>query len=236
MQLGTALHLAILEPELFAERVRPKPRQDRRTTAGKKADAAWEAENAGKIGISPEEYDVARQAAAMVRRKHGPAAALREGRAELSMWWEAEGVLLKSRPDFLDLERGLCVDVKSTSRGLDDASIQRLLHDHYAAMQAAMACSGVLAITGTNLAYAMHLLVVRLAPPIDMRLVEIGLDWLAFGETQLARALSTYRECAASQQWPGWADRGVTTVPMPKWLASRAEEEHQRLVQEAIAS
>lgn len=235
MRLGTALHLAILEPDRFEALVRPLPKWDGRTKAGKEARAAWEEENAGKIGVATEDYERAKTAAAMVRRKSGPATALREGRAELSLYWhDGQDVLLKSRPDFLDLARGICVDVKSTSRGLSDAQVVRILHDHHAALQAAMASAAVLALTGANITHGMHLLVVSLADPIDMRLVEIGEDWLALGETQLAQALAVYRDCEASGRWPGWSDRGVTTVAMPSWIKSRSEREQNELLTSSL--
>jgi len=227
MRLGTALHLAILEPDRFAELVRPMPKYDGRTREGKAGKVTWGQLNPGKIAVPEDEYAQAVAAAAMVRKKHGPATALREGRAELSMWWDGpDGVELRCRPDFCDLDRGIVVDVKSTSRGLGDREIVRFLTDHHAAMQAAMILDAVFRLTGKSVVHGMHLLVVDLsADPIDMRLVEIGEDWLLYGEQQFQTALRTYRECKLTDTWPSWADKGVTRVPMPAWIRSRSERE-----------
>jgi hypothetical protein len=227
MRLGTAVHLGILEPARFDELVRPMPKFDGRTNAGKAGKAEWLAANPGKIAVPEADYEQAIEASRLVRRKRGPAEALRNGHAELSMWWQRDGVLLRSRPDFLDVERGICCDVKTTSRGLDDRAVVSILEDQHAAMQAAMVRMGVHALTGKDIGPGMHLLVIDMKGiPIDMRLVEIGEAWLTRGETQVMTALRIYRECVESGKWPGYADQGVTSAPpIPSWLASRDERE-----------
>lgn len=233
MRLGVALELAILEPDRFEALVRPQPKFDGRTNAGKAAKITWEQCNPGKIAVPEADYAQAVAAARLVRSKKGPAAALRQGKTQLSMWFDQGGTLCKSRPDMLDLERGICCDIKSTSRGLGDREIVRFLEDHHAAMQAAMVVAGVWALTGASIVRGMHLLVVDLsADPIDMRLVEITEDWLLHGETQFQTALRTFRECEDSGNYWGWADRGVTTVPIPAWLAKRDEREALTNMQE----
>lgn len=230
MRLGTALHLAILEPDRFAELVRPMPKYDGRTNAGKAAKADWLVANPGKIAVPEDDYAQACAAAKLVRSKKGPATALREGKAEVSLFWPSGDVVLKSRPDFLDVDRGIAVDVKSTSRDLSDRQVTSILEDQFGALQAAMVTAGVHALTGKSV--ATYLLVVKLTPPLDMRLVLVGdlngeaadLDWLERGDAQLAEALRLYRDCTASGLWPGWCDVGVTRVPAPAWIKSRTEQ------------
>jgi len=226
MRLGTAAHLAILEPDRFDALVRPLPKFDMRTTVGKHARAAWDETNPGAIAVPEDDYEVAVEAAAMVRRKKGPATALREGGAELSLCWRDGAEYLRARPDFASVERGIVVDVKTTKRDLSDRQAVTVLTDGYAALQASMITQGILALTGKKV--ATYLLMVRLARPVDMRLVHIGdleggpLDWLELGDAQLERALRVYRQCAAQGSWPGHAEAGVTNVAMPPWIKSRA--------------
>lgn len=229
MRLGTAAHLAILEPDRFLALVRPLPKWDMRTNAGKAARAAWDEENPGKIPVPEADYDCALQAAKLIRAKKGPATALREGKAELSIYWNDGAETLKSRPDFLDLDRGIAVDVKTTTRDLDDRQVVRILVDQHAALQASMVTQGVLALTGQRV--SSYLLIVRLDAPVDMRLVQVGgfgpgepLEWLEYGDAQFATALRLYRECSASGVWPGWADRGVTYAAAPEWVRHKTEK------------
>lgn len=225
MRLGTAAHLAILEPDRFAALVRPMPDfGDGRTKAAKEAKAAWLDTNPGKIAVPAEDYCAAAHAAKLIRQRTGPATALARGDAEVSMFWTQDGVDCKSRPDFADFDRRIVCDVKTTQRGLDDRQVVSILVDQYAAMQAAMVNCATHALRGHGV--TPYLLVVRLVEPVDVRLVLIDEDWLAFGESQFLAALKVYRECVAQNHWPGWAERDVTTVPMPTWLAKRAEALH----------
>lgn len=222
MRLGTAAHLAILEPERFRDLVRPMPDfGDGRTKEAKTAKAAWLEANPGKIAVPEEDYAAAAKAARLVRSRPGPALALARGDAEVSIFWHQDDTLCKSRPDFLDLERRIVCDVKTTKRDLDDRQVVSILVDQYAAMQAAMVNCAAHALTGETV--TPYLLVVRLVEPVDIRLVHVTDEWLEFGESQFLAALRIYRECVAAGQWPGWSERDVTTVPMPEWLRKRAE-------------
>lgn len=51
MVIGSAIHLAVLEPARFAAEVVQRPTFDRRTTIGKAAFAAWSAEHAGRLAL-----------------------------------------------------------------------------------------------------------------------------------------------------------------------------------------
>jgi len=228
MRKGTAGHLAVLEPERFAAEVRPRP-----TFSGKGSVAAraeWEEENAGKIIIAEDDYANLCAVAKLIRSKKGPATALREGAVEAAIFWDAGGVLVKAKPDFLSVERGLAVDLKFTDKPLSDRTIVSILEDQFACLQASMVVAGVQAVTGKSV--AAYLLACNPNPPADFRLVLVGdlngeasdLDWLERGDAQLAEALRIYRACKASGEWPGWCDLGVSRVPMPSWLKSRTEE------------
>lgn len=222
MRLGTALHLAVLEQERFAELVRPKPKNDMRTNAGKAASAAWDEANPGKIAVPEAEYALAVEAARMVRSKRGPATALREGDAELSMWWDQGGVLCKSRADFCSVDRGFVCDIKVTQRDLSDKQVIRVLVDQYAACQLAMQYAAVHALTGKHI--TPYVLLIQLEPPIDMRLIHVTEPWLLYGEAQFLEGLRIYNECTKTGEWWGYADVGVTSVPLPQWIQRETEQ------------
>lgn len=221
MRRGTALHMSVLEPDRFDELVRPMPKYDGRTNAGKAAKAEWLEANAGKVAIAEDDYMLAQETAALVRRKNGPAAALRDGQSEVSMFWDQHGTRCKARVDFASPERGLVCDIKSTTKNLDDRTVTQSLTDNYTAMQLAMQNAAHYALTGKPV--ACYLLMVRLKRPVDLRLVYVTPAWIEYGEAQFMRALAIYRECVASGSWPGWAERGVTEVVPPQWVINTTE-------------
>jgi hypothetical protein len=61
MALGRAFHCALLEPERFAATHVVAEKFDRRTKEGKAKAEAWEAENQGKIPLTPEQAEAVRR-------------------------------------------------------------------------------------------------------------------------------------------------------------------------------
>ena len=59
MILGSAVHAAILEPDLFASKYIAMPKIDRRTKTGKEDYAAFIAANLGKEVLEQDDYDKA---------------------------------------------------------------------------------------------------------------------------------------------------------------------------------
>ena len=117
MLLGTALHTAVLEPDLWDTTIAVPPHSfDRRTKAGKELAAEFERESAGKIVLSPEDADEVRRMADAVR-KHPAAGFLLElpGRREASYTWTdpQTGLECKTRPDWHSEDRRIVVDVKT---------------------------------------------------------------------------------------------------------------------------
>lgn len=99
---GTALHTAVLEPQLWDSTVAIPPHGfDRRTKTGRELAAAFEAESAGKLVLSPEDAEDVRRMADAVRR-HPAARFLLElpGRREASYTWQdpQTGLDCKTRP------------------------------------------------------------------------------------------------------------------------------------------
>lgn len=119
--MGTAVHGAILEPDLFPSVTAVAPADiNRRTNAGK---AEWEAflkENAGKTILTADDYKVCLGIRDAVHRHPIAAGLLTGGKAEQSFYAvdSETGELIKCRTDYLHDSGAMIVDVKTT----DDAS------------------------------------------------------------------------------------------------------------------
>ena len=134
MELGTAIHTAVLEPDVFAARYITKPAGlDMRYKEGKE----WAAQHADKIIMYPEKYEVCMGISEAVRRNKIASAILGAGRAELSyMVTDPEyDVPLRIRPDFLS-DRGFMVDLKSTQDARADAFARACVTFDYDLQQA----------------------------------------------------------------------------------------------------
>jgi len=116
--LGSAVHSAILEPDLFTQQYVANPGIERRSNAGKAEYAAFLAENTGKTILTDEQMQAALAVRDAVHRHPVAAGLLRGGVAEQSFYAADPeyGELIKCRTDYLAGD--MIVDVKTT----DDAS------------------------------------------------------------------------------------------------------------------
>jgi len=121
MQFGTACHDGILEPNSFASRVVRAPVVNKRTNAGKDELAEFERANAGRIALSPGDFDRCRRCVDAVLA-HPAARALLEGAIiEQSLFWfDAKyGIPCKSRIDIRN--HGGIADLKTTQDASPEA-------------------------------------------------------------------------------------------------------------------
>ena len=149
VRLGSALHLAVLEPDDFAAKVVRPPEVDRRTKAGRAEYAAWNEDlPADAVVITPDDFDRCAGMAASIRRHpfaRGIVAA--DADKELSVVWDDPtlGLRCKSRLDFWHAERELVVDLKTT-RDLDQFGRSAATYGYHrqAAMQLRAAVASAL--------------------------------------------------------------------------------------------
>ncbi|CAK8740684.1 hypothetical protein SODG_004161 [Sodalis praecaptivus] len=122
--LGAALHTAILEPERFATEYACAPSVNLRTNEGKETLAAFEADCAERsmTSLKREDFDTVCLMRDSARAYPTVASLLKNGVAELSLFWRMEnGLLLKVRPDWLGEFAGapFLLDIKTTDDVLD---------------------------------------------------------------------------------------------------------------------
>ena len=213
MQLGTALHTAVLEPELWDATVAVPPQTfDRRTKGGKELAAAFEAEAAGRIVLTPDDADQVRRMADAVR-SHPAARFLLElpGRREPSYTWKdpATGLECKTRPDWHSEDRRIVVDVKTTrdaSRIEFAKSIANLdYHVQAAWNQDALQAEQFITIAVEN---------VR---PFAVAVYPASGAMIAAGQRRIEAAMALLAECHASGIWPGYGDLVQEPIELPGW-------------------
>lgn len=120
MIMGTAVHTAILEPDIFPSEVVQSPGFDRRTKNGKAEAEAFAAMNAGKIVLEPKDYETCLAMRDAVHTHPVAAGLLMGGKSEQSFYaYDTDtGELVKCRFDYLHDSGAMSVDLKTT----EDAS------------------------------------------------------------------------------------------------------------------
>lgn len=224
MELGTAVHMAILEPERFASAYTVAPKVDRRTKEGKAEWAKIEADNPGRSFLSTEEYE---QCNGMMKAVESHPFAHQliygQGRNEISCIWkdEATGVLCKSRMDRFTSAWGYSVvlDIKSTGNaqeGIFKAQAARMLYH----VQAAFYLDGLNTLAPLDRRFLT--LVIERERPHGIQIFEMDDEALSEGRSRYRSFLRQYKACKETNNWPGYVN-GIQPLALPKWAMNRSD-------------
>lgn len=204
MRFGTAVHTAILEPELFAGWV-VMPDIDGRTKEGKAAKALAQEEAAvrGVEVISADDYAKVTAIADSFSRHTHLSSFLDTGHAELSVYWnDADtGILCRCRPDWL--APGCVVDLKTT----EDASpraFQRSAYSWRYFVQAAFYLDGLAAndVDARGFVFAA----IEKSEPYACAGYAASEAMIAAGREEYRHLLRTLRQCQDEDRWPGYSE------------------------------
>ena len=229
MELGTALHMAILEPKRFEAEYAVPPKVDRRTREGKATWNAFIEEHADKTHLSHDKYQACLAARHAVWREPWAEALLAgQGYNELSaLWVDPESKLTcKLRADRLagDFEGSpVILDIKSCTDASKDAFARSIARYDYH-VQSALYRDGFKALRDH---YRRPMwLAVETYSPYCAALYEPSDEMLEEGQRRYRAALLTIRECRDSGVWPGY-DSGVRMLDLPAWAKPDRFEEDE---------
>ena len=206
MFLGTLTHCAILEPDELDKRF--KVVSSRTTKKGK--EEAAEAEKAGMIPTTQSDMDSAINMRKAVFDNKEAKLHLSKGTAEKSFWRndDATGLVMKARSDW---EYGsTLVDLKTSRGGASPKEFGKAVANFGYHLQA----RHYLNVTSFD---RFIFIVVQSDWPYDVGLYELDEDAMQEGQRLCRKGLNKIAECELADDWPGWADRGVRKLSLPRW-------------------
>ena len=197
MRLGTALHMAILEPEKFSETYVVAPNCRKNSKEWK----AFESEHEGKIILKEDEYKQISAMGYSVGAHTYASMLLLEGKAECSAYSEDQdtGLLLRCRPDFLN-KRNIVVDLKTTVNASSGAFSSSVYKYRYHVQQAFY--MDVLESLGIDVD-VFCFLVVEKTPPHKVAIYTLSDRAISLGRELYKKNLSDLKCCLDSNSWPG---------------------------------
>jgi len=215
LDLGHAIHTAILEPHEFERRNIRGP-EDRRGNKWK--DAVAEAEASGKLLLTAGDYDQVKRVRDAVH-DYGFINRIicgNDALVEHSAYWrdEATGLLCKCRPDLVRPNLGVMVDVKSCASANARefaASVARYGY-HF---QDAWYRDGWESAGGTA-CIGFVFIAIEKEPPFEVAVFELEAAATEEGRLIGRKALDTYARCQAADEWPGYP-REVQIINLPRW-------------------
>jgi hypothetical protein len=222
MQIGSAVHCAILEPSRFQDTYAMLD-QDRRTKAGK--DAYQAIVDAGQTPLSVSDWEAIRGMTKAVHSHPGCRDLLAEGLPEVSIFWTAPvwETLCKGRCDWLNQERRLivdlktCVDASPGAFGRDAAKFRY----HW---QAAWYLTGAEAILGPG-EWRFLFVAIEKAPPYGVNVFELPLEAVEVAGEQIKPLVATFWNCIEEGVWPGY-EPAIRTLNLPRWAMNLQEDSY----------
>jgi hypothetical protein len=220
MDLGTAIHCAVLEPYAFTQRFAPVLDCDRRTKAGKAAFEEWTKEHQGKIPLSGSDWSTCLAAANAVFAHPVAQPLLMGGEAEQTLIWDtphlgADGkpLLAKGKVDYL--AGRTIIDLK-TSRDASRDSFQESIRLYRYGVQAAFYSDALEYLLGGSPVEDFVFIVVESAPPYHVAIYRPDIKMIADGRKAYEKDLRLYAECTRSGEWPGLNKDSVSYISMPR--------------------
>lgn len=220
--LGTALHLLVLEPDLFARRYALQPKFDRRTKEGKAAAEAWAAEHPDAEPMDAETWDrVHRMRDSVMAHPAARALLTRPGKAERSVYWidPATGELCRCRPDYWT-DDDLLGDLKSC-RDASPEGFARSVATYRYHVQDAFYLDGVSAATGRR-PRGFVFIAVESDPPFAVATYQLRPASRELGRLEYRRDLARYAQARRSGVWQGYSQQ-IEPLDLPAYVFSREE-------------
>ena len=219
-QFGRAYHKLMLEPEDFDNEFIVSPKFDRRTKEGKAAYEQFLQDAAGKEVIDEETYQTLLEMQAALYNTPF-VKLLIKGDHEKSFFWidEETGVKCKCRPDSYGKikDQCICVDLKTTTNAETDKFMRDSLKFGYD-IQAAHYCKGLENILKKPFKFIF--IAQEKTAPYLVNVLEADEYFMQSGADLRKDLLEKYKECVATDKWPGYMDENskINSLSVPAWI------------------
>lgn len=213
MELGTAIHQAILEPNLFKDNAIVKPKFSGK--GARDAEDQWLMSHADKLILKQDDMDIVDGILNSITHHALVSKLLAHGAAEESYFWidEETGILCKCRPDYLR-EGHIIVDVKSTIDASPDGFPTQIARMKYH-VSAAYYLDGVSAVIGQKFDDFLALAIEK-ESPYAMCVHRLDSGAIDAGRMLYKKALKSLARCRETNHYPAYAEK-IVTSSLPSW-------------------
>lgn len=221
MDIGTALHLAVLEPDLYAERTVIVPADDWRTKDAREVREL--AHGAQRTPLLTKDHDLVMRLRRALLANEFVADLLDGAETEISYFWDAEGVSCKARADLISRDGHAFGDLKA-SASASPAFFQRQAFNAGHFLRSVWYADGWEGVTGQRADY-WYIVVAREAPHL-ITLARLDDQAIAWGRLTIRRAIELFRRCRDRGEWPAYCD-GPVSLSLPTWAEYQLADHEQ---------
>lgn len=217
-RFGRLVHLAILEPAKFRERVIVAPDfGDQRSSVNRNSKETWY-KNVHPLNVvcDPEDHETLKgMMTALLNHEHA-FRLLKDGKTEISGYYRdpETGIKCRIRPDFLGFKLNVLVDLKTT-RDCEMEEFSRACWQYRYDFQLAMYAEGVKQITGKAPDYAI-IIALEKTPPYEIAVYTADEAMMERGMIDYRKALRLLKTCLDEKKWPGYQS-AVQSITLPPW-------------------
>ncbi len=221
MEIGTAIHTALLEPERFQEDyVLLRDVKDRRASEYKQAVKQHGSE---VVLVSSEADNVAGMQESVRSRPFVRDLLSAPGHREASLFVQdpETGTLVRCRYDLIT-DDGHAVDVKKT-QDVRPAEFSKSVYNYGYHRQAAFYSDAWEWATGERIVF--EFLAVEEQLPHAAKLYELDHTAIEIGRAEYRAALNSYAQCSESGLWPAHECEGAELITLPGWVIAQYEND-----------
>ncbi len=218
MAIGSAIHCALLQPDLYETEYLRLHGITARTASEYKAAVKEFAGGADFVLTGPESDHIAGMQACVMADPNGRSLLAGDGYREASLFVRdpETGVTVRVRYDFLPADSARpVVDLKKT-RDCRSEKFMRHIAEYRYHVQAALYLDALEWATGQK-RNGFMMLAIEDSLPHALKPYLIGTESLALGRKEYRAALNTFAECEKSNSWPCY-DTTPELIEVPDWL------------------
>ena len=226
--IGTATHLAILEPDAFDDTVRLRPDGHPNSTAHKEAVEDIYNRNPNALILSQVDYDSVWAMRDSVQANRAAQELIAGCQPEVSaIWTDPEtGVRCRGRADVWQPHTKIIADVKTTVDARSEAFRKQIYRYGYY-IQVGYYLRGWDTLGyGEDVRFA--LIAIEKKPPYAIAIYELDLEWLLMAQDEISALLKLYARCVREKRWPSYGQTSNTLAPTA-WQIADSESQCQRL-------
>lgn len=214
--IGSAAHLAILEPDRFDDEVVCAPKVDRRTKAGKQEWGEFVEESGNAVVLKKNDYfDICRMRDACWKHPVGKEMLKSITKTEVSVFYKLSGIPMRSRIDSI-LGTGSILDLKTT-RGADVHGFGKSVRKYAYHAQAAIYTLAYESAYG-KLPKEFWFLAVEKNAPFSVGIYNLDESYIFAGLKWAFESLERFKVCRIEDKWPDYNDNGTATLIAPGWI------------------
>jgi hypothetical protein len=221
MQIGTAFHAAVLEPNEFTNKVVIEPsRWPTKSECGitqEQQKLDFYQQHRGKVAISADDLEMIKNMYQAIYNNPIASTLLKQkGLAEQAILFDhpETGTPSKIKPDWINIEQDVLIDIK-TAEDASPAEFAKSCVNHWYHVQAAWYIDGMMYAQGFE-ARGFVFIVVEKKPPYAVATYYAPPEMVALGRKIYMPVLEKYEKCRQTNVWPGY-EQGLQPINLPGW-------------------